>query len=70
MKTNTNATRYLARSTTNSRMIFCTDGAFHHETQCGPNGFCAKLYKTERAAATVRGGTVTVHRCDARGVEA
>ena len=27
---------HLARSTTNSRMIYCTDGEFHHDTQCGP----------------------------------
>ncbi|HEU4727715.1 MAG TPA: hypothetical protein VFT22_07495 [Kofleriaceae bacterium] len=67
---NTDETRYLARSTTNYRMIFCTDGEFHDEAECGPNGFCARLYKTARRAAAVRGGTVTVHRCDTFGVEA
>lgn len=65
----THATRYLARSTTNIRMIYCTDGEFHHETECGPLGFCAKLYKTERGALAVRGGTVTAHRCNELGIE-
>lgn len=60
---------YLTRSTTNSRMIYCTDGEFHHDTQCGPGGFCAKLYKTARGAAAVRGSTVTVHRCNELGVK-
>jgi hypothetical protein len=61
--------RFLARSVANPAMVYCTDGEFHHELQCGPGGHCARLYKTERGAQAVRGGTVTVHPCDERGIE-
>lgn len=62
-------TRYIARSTTNPVMVYCTDDDFHHEKQCGPGGFCARIYRTHRGASAVRSGTVTVHACDERGVE-
>lgn len=60
---------WLARSTTNTCMVYCTDGEFHLDRQCGPGGFCAKLYRTRRGALAVRGGTVTAHACDERGIE-
>lgn len=60
---NTNDTGYIVRSNLNTAMLFCTDGDFHHETQCGPGGFCAKVYKTERGARAVRNGQVLVQRC-------
>jgi hypothetical protein len=53
---------FIVRSQGNPKMIYCTDGDFHHETQCGPGGFCAKVCKTERGARAVRGGTVIVER--------
>ena len=59
--------RYLVRSTVNPKLVLCTDGEFHYDAACGPGGFCAKLYKTEKGAlATGRG---TAHKCDAQGVE-
>lgn len=62
-------TRFLVRSSLNSALIYCTDDEFHHETQCGPGGFCAKLYKTVKGASAVRDGSVSIHKCDRFGVE-
>lgn len=62
-------THYMVRSSTNAKMIYCTDGDFHHEMQCGPGGFCAKLYKTSKGASAVRNGSVTVHACNSDGVD-
>lgn len=61
---NATDTGYIARSKDNTKMLRCTDGDFHHETQCGPGGFCARVYKTQRAARAVRGGSVLVQRCE------
>lgn len=61
---------YLVRSTINSKMIYCTNGEFHHDMHVGPGGYCAKLYRTERGAARVRGGVqISVHECTSRGVQ-
>lgn len=47
---------YLVRSSINPAMIYCTDGQFHPERQCGPGGWSAKLYKTKTNAVKVRSG--------------
>ncbi len=50
------AVGYIVRSAINPAMIYCTDGHFHADKQCGPGGWCAKVYKTERRALMVRNG--------------
>lgn len=66
-----NNVRYLVRSAHNPSLVFCTDGEFHHQDYIGPGTRkSAKLYRTERGAAAVRGGhMITVHKCDRYGVE-
>lgn len=43
-------TKYIVRSKKNPKLILCTDGEFHYENYVGPNGYCAKLYKTKGGA--------------------
>lgn len=50
---------YIARSNTNPKYIYCTDGSFEHEDYIGPGTRrSAKVYKTRGGAEKVRGGTV------------
>lgn len=62
MAKNKSSTGWIARSSTAPKMIYCTDGEFHHENQCGPGMFCARVYMSEKVASKVRGGTVTVEK--------
>lgn len=65
---NKTQTRYLVRSKTNPMLILTVSGEFISESQCGPGGHCAKLYKTRRGAEK-SGTSVTVHRCNDQGIE-
>ncbi len=60
-----NSTGYVVRSNLNPKMIYCTDGDWHHEIHCGPLMWSAKVYKTARGARTVRSGAVLIQRIDA-----
>jgi hypothetical protein len=42
--------RYVVRSPLNPKLVLCTDGELHVESQVGPGGYCAKVFKTERGA--------------------
>ena len=41
---------YIVISNINPALILCTDGEFHAKSQCGPGGYCAKVYKTDAGA--------------------
>ena len=49
-KTNSATTGYIVISQINPALILTTTGEFHARGQCGPGGYCAKVYKTEAAA--------------------
>lgn len=52
---------YIVRSKANPAMILCTNGEWHWEGAVGPAcDYGAKLYKTRRNAAKVRGGEVVI----------
>jgi hypothetical protein len=41
---------YIARSYENPKLIYCTDKDWHPESMVGPNGWRAKMWKTEKGA--------------------
>lgn len=52
----TTANGYLVVGAVNPSTVLCTDGEFHARSMVGPNGFCAKVYKTEAGARRSRPG--------------
>ena len=41
---------YLVLGAINPKMVLCTDGEFRALSMTGPNGYCAKVYKTKAGA--------------------
>jgi len=64
------ATEYIVRSAINPNLILCTNGDFIGECFVGPGTkLAAKVYKTKRGAAQVRGGyQIIVEALDAEGL--
>lgn len=49
MKTMT-ATKYAIKMP-GTGSLWCTDGEWHHESICGPGGYCAKTWATRAGAS-------------------